>query len=85
MPRQPRTPSTPLSPSHQNLHAYARRSTRKVEVWIPDLDEAAETLGLSRAYVMDLLKGLEERGAVRKLDGRRGVYQVETEIPASGK
>ena len=81
MPRQTRNPDTPLSLSHHNLHAYARRSTRKLEVWIPDLDDAAETLGLSRAYVMDLLKGLEDRGAVRKLDGRRGIYIVEKDIP----
>lgn len=71
----------PLRDIHKTLHAYARENTRRLSLWLPDLDEAAEKLGVSRAYVLDLLKDLENRGAVAKLDGRRGVYVVEAKIP----
>ena len=71
------------TPSLQSLHAHARRETRKLEIWVPDLDLAAEEIGISRAYALQLLAELERRGAIAKLNGRRGMYVVETEIPDS--
>lgn len=74
-----------LTDSHKTLHAHARRETRKLAVWLPDLEAAAEELGVSRVYVMQLLADLEKRGAVSKLEGRRGIYLVEAEIPAASE
>ena len=80
----PTSPAS-LTSSHENLHAHARRETRNLAIWIPDLDAAAEELGVSRAYVLQLLADLERRGAVSKLHGRRGVYLVEAKIPPQGE
>lgn len=84
MPSSSRRPDKPLTDTHKRLHRLALNRRRKVEVWMPDLDGTAEELGVSRAYVLDLIGDLERRGAVEKLEGRRGVYQVKTKIPPVG-
>lgn len=76
MPRQTFSPDKPMPAKQTNLLARARREAQTVEAWIPDIPRIADSMGISTAYVMDMMKDLELIGEISKIAGRRGIYKI---------
>lgn len=73
----------PMIPNEKNLLAIATANIQTIKIWSPHIDGIAKELGISQPHVFTLLRKLEQRGLIRKWDGRKGVYEVLPKISES--
>ena len=70
-------PAAALSEAEQKLLAVVLRDHKNLTaVWLSDTAAAAKEIGCSEAHVKKMLAQFEDKNLLRKLGGRRGIYEV---------
>lgn len=71
------SPAVKLTESEQKLLAIILRDHGNLTaIWLSDTATAAREIGCSEAHVKKMLSQFEDKHLLRKLGGRRGIYEV---------
>ena len=70
-------PVAKLTENEQKLLAIVLRDHANLTaIWLSDTAAASKEIGCSEAHVKKMLSQFEDKNLLRKLGGRRGIYEV---------